>query len=61
MRIYKFQDVVDGNFAFIIAKSKSEAIDKLQTLTSIECNFIEDRPMNEHEKPIVLLNQILPF
>jgi hypothetical protein len=61
MRIYKFQDTVDGNFAFIIAKSKSEAIEKLQTLSSLDCKFIEDRSLDEYGKPIVLLNQILPF
>ena len=61
MRIYKFKDVVDGKFAFIIAKSEREASTTLNLLTSIEYKFIKSIPIDEYSKPIVLLNQILPF
>ena len=59
--IYKFQDTVDGKFAFILAPSYNKAMKTLENLTSIEFNFIESKDPKELNKSIVLINQILPF
>ena len=61
MKIYKFQDTVDGKFAFIVAKNQSDATKMLQSLTSIPFEFIESKTPEEINKPIVLMNKILPF
>jgi hypothetical protein len=61
MKIYKFQDIVDGRFAFIVAKNQGEATKALQNLTSIGFKFIESKTPEELNRPIVLMNTILPF
>ena len=61
MRIYKFQDAVDGNYAFIVAKNQAEAAKALQNLTSIPFKFIESKTLEELNRPIVLMSKILPF
>lgn len=61
MKIYKFKDEVDGRFAFIVAKNQKEAIKTLQNLTSIPFKFIESKLPEELNRPIVLMNNILPF
>jgi len=59
--IYKFQDTVDGKFAFILAPSYYNAVKTLEKLTSIDFKFVESKSPEELNKSIVLLNQILPF
>ena len=61
MKVYKFKDVVDGGFAFIIAKNQGDATKMLQNLTSIPFKFIESKTPEEINRPIVLMNKILPF
>lgn len=61
MKIYKFKDIVDGRFAFIVAKNKGEATKALQNITSIGFKFIESKTPEELNRPIVLMNTILPF
>ena len=61
MRIYKFQDTVDGKFAFIFANNQGDATKALQGLTSIAFKFIESKTPEELNRPIVLMNTILPF
>ena len=61
MKIYKFQDTVDGRFAFIVAKNQIEATKALQKLTCIAFEFIESKTFEDINKPIVLMNTILPF
>ena len=61
MKIYKFKDTVDGRFAFIAANSEHQAKKALGDLTSIACYLVEVKTPDELNRPIVLLNQILPF
>jgi len=61
MRIYKFKDKVDGKYAFIVAKNKDQAASVLDGLTSIPFVLVESKSIDELEKPIVLMNAILPF
>jgi hypothetical protein len=61
MNVYKFQDIVDGRFAFILAKNQGEATKTLQNLTIIGFKFIESKTLKEINMPIVLINKILPF
>lgn len=58
MRVYKFQDIVDGNYAFVAANSQEEAIEALSKKTAIRFISIESRDVNI---PIVIMNNILPF
>ena len=61
MKIYKFKDTVDGNYAFIMAKSIEEATNTLKERTSIPFKFIKSARPEDLDRPIVLLNNILPF
>ncbi|TXD52706.1 MULTISPECIES: hypothetical protein [unclassified Polaribacter] len=61
MKIYKFKDEIDGNFAFIIAKNEDEAAATLTITSSIPFKFIESKNIEEHNRPVILLNNILPF
>jgi hypothetical protein len=61
MIVYKFQDVVDGRFAFIVAKSQEEAEKTLRNLTSVDFKLVDSKSPNELSRPIVLVNNILPF
>ena len=61
MRIYKFQDVVDGNFAFIAAAGEEQAQDAIQGHTSIGVKLIESKSLEDLKRPIILINNILPF
>lgn len=60
MTVYKFQDDVDGNFAFVIANTQDEAKAALEEKTSIPVIFISYQPLENH-LPIVWINRILPF
>jgi hypothetical protein len=61
MRIYKFQDVADGNFAFVAAAGEEEAQDAIQGHTSIGVKLIESKSLEDLKRPIILINNILPF
>ena len=61
MRIYKFKDVVDGNYAFVISKNIDEAVNSLKLTTSIDFTLIESRSLEELKRTIIVINQILPF
>jgi len=59
MKIYKFKDEVDGNYAFIVAKNQDEAVTALQKTISIPFKFMASKKPEELNKPIVLINNIL--
>lgn len=61
MQVYKFRDKTDGNFAFVVAKSFEDAKAFMQTLTSLEFEFLESRPIEQIKSPFILVNNILPF
>ena len=61
MKIYKFKDQTDGNHAFILAQSESEAWAELNKITALKCRLIDTRNPADLKKPVVILNQILPF
>lgn len=61
MKIYKFKDNVDGNYAFILAKNLAEAEEMLALLTSVPFNSVGNKYPEDLSRPIVLLNNILPF
>ena len=61
MVVYKFKDNVDGNFAFICAKNKELAVNKLKECTSIAFTLIEQKNIEDIDKVIILSNKILPF
>lgn len=60
MKIYKFKDITDGNYCFVLAASESEARAKVENLTSLEFELVEARSINE-VAPIVVYNTMLPF
>lgn len=43
MKIYKFQDEIDGNYAFIVAKTQGEAVATLQKTTSMPFKFVASK------------------
>ncbi len=61
VKIYKFKDQTDGNHAFILAQSESEAWAELNKITALKCRLIDTRNPADLKKPVVILNQILPF
>jgi len=62
MNIYKFKDEIDGNYSFIVAKNQGEAVTTLQKkTTSIPFKFIESKKPEELNRPIILINTMLPF
>mgnify|MGYP003451128914 FL=1 len=61
MNFYKFKDTIDGNHAFILAQSESEAWAELNRITALKCRLVETRNPEDLKKPVVILNQILPF
>lgn len=60
MKVYKFQDTVDGNFDFVIAWDLVQAIHKLYTSTSLPFKFLESRPLSDLA-PMIVVGYILPF
>ena len=61
MNIYKFKDEIDGNYSFIVAKNQGEAVTTLQKTTSIPFKFVASKKPEELNRPIILINTILPF
>lgn len=61
MKIYKFRDKVDGKYCFIIASNQGQAIELLKQLTSIPFIFVESKDVDKLNRPLVLMNDILPF
>ena len=61
MKIYKFKDTADGNHAFILAQSESEAWAELNKITALKCRLVDTRNPEDLKKPVVILNHILPF
>lgn len=61
MTIYKFRDTIDGNYCFVVAKDKDEALDAVQRLTSIPVVLVDQKPVEQLNKPVVLFNTVLPF
>lgn len=61
VKIYKFKDQTDGNHAFILAQSESEAWAELNKITALKCRLIDTRNPADLKKPVVILNHILPF
>jgi len=61
MKIYKFKDTIDGNHAFILAQSESEAWAELNKITALKCRLVDTRNPEDLKKPVVILNHILPF
>lgn len=61
MKVFKFKDKVDGNFAFILATDFKAARIHLQKNTSIPFSLCEYKEVEEIKKPIILINNILPF
>jgi hypothetical protein len=47
MYIFKFQDIVEGNFAFILAPNQSDAEVKLGSLTELKFKLITAKPVTE--------------
>lgn len=61
MKIFKYKDVIDGHFAFVLAKSEEDASKKLKETTSINFHLVENRVVDQLTEPIIIRNQILPF
>lgn len=61
MKIYKFQDTLDGNFAFILAASQQEAEATLKAITSLPFRLVGAKAPAEMPGPVVIVNNILPF
>ena len=61
MKIYKFKDKIEGNFAFILAASEEQAWQELYCITALPCRLIDTRNPADLKKPLVVLNHILPF
>jgi hypothetical protein len=61
MKIYKFIDSVDGNYAFILATDLDSANNHLKKITSINFTLSSYKDVEEIKKPIVIKNNILPF
>jgi hypothetical protein len=61
MDIYKFQDTVDGNYAFILADDLHDAERLLETKTSLDFELVETKLLCDIYKPIIIKNNIVPF
>ena len=61
MNIYKIQDAVDGNYAFIIAPTEQDAIQEMSKNTSIPFRIVDHRTLSEIGKCFIVRNDILPF
>lgn len=61
MRIYKFRDLVDGRYAFVLADSLMSAMKKLNEVTSVKFMLIDEKSPEDLKAPIILRNDILPF
>ena len=61
MKIYKFRDTVDGNYAFILATDLKSANNHLKKITSIHFTLSSYIDIEDIKKPIIIKNNILPF
>ena len=61
MKLYKFKDLTDGRFAFVLARSKTQAECELKKHTTLKFEFVDFKHVEELEKPIIMFNKILPF
>lgn len=70
MKIYKFQDLIDFESAFIIAQDLEKATELIRDQTSIPFELIDTRPLDDFplakEKwdgkiSMIWINNILPF
>ena len=61
MEIYKFKDLTDGNYCFILAKNKKEAVLRLNKITSINFILKEIKKVEDLKTPLIIFNKILPF
>lgn len=61
MTIYKFKDTIDGNFCFVVAKNENEALEAVKLLTSIPVVLVDQKPVEQLNKPVVIFNTVLPF
>lgn len=60
MYIFKFQDLTDGNFAFILAANRSDAEMKLDSLTTLKYKLVNSKPVEECGT-WVIFNKIISF
>ncbi len=60
MKVYKFKDLIDGRYAFVLAASEKEASERLESLTSIPFEIVDSRWV-EKMRPTIIRNDILPF
>lgn len=61
MTVYKFCDKVDGNFAFVAAKSEKTAWEAIKAKTALDVELVETKPIDGIEKPIIFYNKIIAF
>lgn len=61
MKIFKFKDKVDGKFAFVFAKDKEAASNKLAQTTAIPFDLVDFKNASDFDTAIILINHILPF
>lgn len=58
MKIFKFKDKTDGNFALVIAENLNEAEKELAENTELKFVLVECENI---KIPMILINNILPF
>ena len=61
MKIYKFKDTTDGNLAYILAPTHAMAVAKMDSLTALKFVYVAELDVDNLDKPIVIMNKILPF
>jgi len=59
--IYKFKDLQDGNYAFILAQNLEQAQKRLEQETGLKFKFVGCKSLDEIGKALVIRNDILPF
>ena len=59
--IYKITDSSDYNHSFVIAESEAEALRIVQRSTVLNVYISDKKKISELKKPIIILNNILPF
>lgn len=60
-KVYKFQDIHDGNMMYIIGKDDKSVEDKAKSLTGLKLNLLGIMPVDEVAQPWVVHNKVLPF
>lgn len=61
MTVFKFQDLTDGNFAFVVSETRKAAVIKLKQKTNFTFKLISKKPLFELEGTWIIYNDILPF